>query len=162
MSVWIKTNLPWSSYVSLRTHFGCSQPDKLSTQLGETFRKTKSNILMSFSPAYLVPIRSPVSQQQPCDRSCQQAEDAHILLKQRCLPPPPPAPSLPPTWGQEDDYHQPAVLQCPDGHLPPAVHCRSVKFNVYSPTRLSLKFIPASLEEPSRLLPENIWTSSWV
>lgn len=42
----------------------------------------------------------------------------------------PPAPSLLPTWGREDDYHQPAVLQCPDGHLPPAVHCRSVKFTV--------------------------------
>lgn len=38
----------------------------------------------------------------------------------------PPAPSLLHTWGREDDYHQPAVLQCPDGHLSPAVHCRSV------------------------------------
>ena len=43
---------------------------------------------------------------------------------------PPPAPSPPPIWGREDDYHQPAVLQCPDDHLPPAVHCRSVKFSV--------------------------------
>lgn len=40
--------------------------------------------------------------------------------------PRPHAPSRLHTWGREDDYHQPAVLQRPDGHLSPAVHCRFV------------------------------------
>lgn len=48
----------------------------------------------------------------------------------------PPAPSLLHTWGREDDYHQSAVLQCPDGHLPPAVHCRSVMITVCSSVSL--------------------------
>ena len=109
---------------------------------GRHFQKSKSNILIFPFSACLVPIRSRDSQQQqPCERSCRQAEDAHAQLKQSnpplslCLSlslslSPPPAPSPPPIWGREDDYHQPAVLQCPDDHLPPAVHCRSVKFSV--------------------------------
>lgn len=80
-------------------------------------------------------------------RSCQEAWLAAATMWEeppangRCSSPAKPEspsffPSLPPPpillhiWGRKDDYHQPAVIQCPDGHLPPALHCRSVKFRL--------------------------------
>lgn len=148
-----------SCYVSLRTDFGKGIMDAhCQTSCPHSWMELpeiqiKYLNLFSLSPhppACLVPIRSPESKKQPCERSCQRAEDAHVQLKQPFPPlsPHPPAPSLLPTWGQEDDYLQPAVLQCPDGHLPPTVHCRSVNF---SPSLSLSLFICSSADTQIRV-----------
>ncbi|KAK2842535.1 hypothetical protein Q5P01_012735 [Channa striata] len=57
----------------------------------------------SFSPGFKK--RSPDSQQQPCEESCQQAKDAHVQLKLNSPPPPSLSPSLPcpPSFPHEDE-----------------------------------------------------------
>ena len=70
---------------------GPSLSDKLPAQWGGTPRnvqKSKLDKLIFSLSACLVPIRSPDSQkQQPCERSCQRAEDAHIQLEPSSSPP---------------------------------------------------------------------------
>lgn len=92
-----------SYYVNLKTDFGRHHA-LTATQavhtVGRNFQKSKSNILIFSPSACLLPIRSPDSQQQPCERSCQQTEDAQVQLKQSS---PPSSHLLPPFFPHEDE-----------------------------------------------------------
>lgn len=93
-----------SCYVSLRTDFGKGIMDAhCQTSCPHSWMELPEiqikylNLFSLPPPACLVPIRSPESKKQPCERSCQRAEDAHVQLKQPSPPPSlsPPSCSLP-------------------------------------------------------------------